>query len=555
MINKVGLQKIKCCACVLFLSVLMTGCADKEKTEKIENVQKQITWQEKEADFREGKHERSEKYPAVFKTYVTESEQVALHIRQDCFEEESAKQAWSKVQKDYRRMVEKLQLEEPEKIEVYLVAEEAEEDMVVDGKKLYCALSEFTDESYLEGMTQVVFGVKEPWQKKGMKGYLLEEEAEEEVLKDYYSGEKNLNVLSMFAAYFNVVFTDEETRQYAEKTAVAFTNYLINTYDVQIWKESGAEEAYRNEWLEKLGSGTTYSRKYNLDMLVDAEYGRNKKYAFTATLPNGSTFYVNTMQGEIEKAEDIMRVVDGIQKGVDLIFERIKKEAPGVLEDVKANWENGIGYRFGDDIEGAYEILEDKHCNCYIGRIEAVLHETVHGLIPVGNRGVWQYEGIAVLLSVNIDSLLWNNYGFYSYIAEEATWEENEDDKALRESVVQYYMEKEERPSKEEELNMELVYEALGYTLLNYPNLNVTTPPMAHLSIAESARKKAIVKGDALTYPEAYYVIHTMVDEFGMEKVLRFCLEQESFDRAFGVEETEYINGVSKRIRLERIRN
>lgn len=497
--------------------------------------------------FENGKHERDDNYTSAFNTYYTICNNIEFNVEEKIFDQEFATNLYNKVLTDYHTINNSFGIESA--LKIFVVEATITGEIYSNKGELFCTAQAINNQSYRSSLISAYLKITEPWQITGAYEYVYGESIDNSsLLKEYYDNEDNLMTLSLFAAYFNNGFSDENTIAFADRTAISFTKYLINQYDVETFLSCENSVYYRQQWLNIIGVNKNYDMPYNLDWLDGALYSHSNEYPLIIITNNriynlspisesiSSTGYILT--DSFDTPELIIKRISDYNSSILDVLSYIRDNAPVNYPQILSIWESTIYYYFDDGFSHSYAVPLQKEV--YLKETGDFLHETIHILIPevTGEKQIWKTEGIAEYFYCLSNVLTARKIRSYqSLILDSEVFDG--DNRLFLESVQNYYLLNKPYPLSSEDFDYALFYEAIAVTTLTQSELNITNTPVAVLSVADW-RNISVYQGypgNNLTYPEAFLLAKYITDIYGLDLMISLCLNSSpySFEQTLNI--------------------
>jgi len=414
----------------------------------------------KEVSFQEGVHTRNDGYDRQFNTYYTSNDDFEFHIKSSVYDEETAKSLYNTVQADFNILKSYFSIDT--QIKIYVEQSTLTKDVFVNENNFYCTIDDIENKAYLYGLVSAYLGITEPWKIYGICNYIYESEIDTSILTDYYNDEENMLTLSLFAGFFNIAFSDENTIDIAIKTAKSFVTYLIEQYGMDTFLSCDFSENYRQEWLNSISINKNYNIPYDLSWLNGAKYTKTDLYPLVINLQN-RIYYLSPITSNrvsFDTPQSVIKALCDYQVGMANILSYIQANAPTQYANVLSNWESKITYYF-------YESSGKSHASTstneiFITQLRALFHESIHILVHplVGQSEAWKGEGIAEYLSFldgTINDLENIAYLYLTVDTEELVG----DDLIFINMIREYYFSKAPYPQGPDDTNHALFYESI----------------------------------------------------------------------------------------------
>jgi len=492
-----------------------------------------------EITFQTGRHIADESYYDTFNLYYYETDFIKFYVQSNVFDLASAITLFEKVEDDYNavRLVFNIQ----PVIIIYVVDELGPTGILGTNGEVFCLVDDITGGSFRSVfVSQFLGGMTEPWKMIGASELVFGLIPEEQMLLTYYSSNENIMTLSLFAGYFYEAFSDIDTLQMAQLTAISFTQYLISHYGTEVFLSCQLNDEYRQEWLSSIGSDLQYHFDYNLSFLDGAIYSSSESYPLIIKTEH-KDYYLSVMEKTLDSPEKIMEMFSNFGVGMESVLSSIETNSIQYYAQITSAWNsNVISYYFNEDLPTSY--ADTFHRSIYLQSPMSIIHETIHMLIPieVGNPQIWQYEGISTFFSFFGNQNSCDLEPYYLYLTLDSQLLSG-DDKVFLEELQNYYLQQEPMPFTLDDFNYQVFYEAMAVVPIVNPDINITEPKIALYSISMWRYElfHSIIandQGNDLTYPQAYLFTEYMIETYGLDTFLSYCLTPlTTFDEIFGI--------------------
>ena len=498
---------------VAMLASICLGCA---------NISSKL-----EPTFAEGKHLRNDGYGATFEVYSAQGVDVILNVQKSIFEQQSAADFLHTIERDIRNFEETFPKLEAPVLSVYLV------DKTIDGyvcqydKSIYCTEADINNKTYFDALTEALFDFQQPWMIEGAAAFVSERNVDETALRAYYSTKHDSNILSLFAGYFCEDFATQEELQVAKDTAAALAKYVIENYGMKSFL-SGVTAEQKQAWLLSIGATEVYANE-DEESFKDYTYSYSKEYPLIVTTVQ-AVFYLRKIPGDVETVEQVMRVLRETEKCIIGMKQFIKDNAPQSYELIKETIDEPIHYYFqAYPINGRDGLASEYGKKVKLSATWAIPHETAHILIPAqGSSSTWRYEGIAEYLSYTIAPDARDREVSYSEFLQMAGTEHSKFAKLM----LRYYLTHAQYPKSADEFDLANFQRAIAAITLAYPDLNIDSLGIKFKEPVKEFKQED--PGNGLTYPQAHLLISYLIDQYSLDAVLEFCLNDSAFEDDFG---------------------
>ena len=510
--------------------------------------------------FKEGEpHASTMEYRLYFDTLTSTVENCSLNIQNKIFTDELGLTLSEKVADDLSAISNVSPVEFSEHT-IYVVDETLTGGIQVIDNKVYCTSEDITSGAYREALAQLTLGFSEPWKGVGLAGYIFGEAADEAFLRSYYSEAEELDVLSLFAAYFIDAFANEEEMNIAKQTAVSLTTYIIENYGIEKFiTEDG--QSYKQSWLSALGVEREYVDPY-AGYFDGYRYSVTKEYPLIVTTKRSDVFYIKPIihdtasysgyqsgfysGSDFDTPQYVRSFLYKAEADMQAILNGIAKEAPKYVQIVLDNYEAPISFYCGKSQSVAW--VEPRKIEIADG--ESFVHETTHLLFPyrVSYSGaIWKYEAIPHYLELLFTEIGDEDRAETYKLLTESNWVETYygEDPEVRDhlkEVTEYYdfikkiyFAYAGMPETPDDVDLIAFYRACGDAeLYRYAVEGITlfrSTPFAELY------PYAVIAGNGneLTESEAHSFREFLVEKYSLSNFIGFCLDELTFEEAFGM--------------------
>lgn len=508
---------------LFILATSILGCASKE-------IQTEVEAKIEVPAFSQSYSSRDELYPVSFKVYSAEDEEFKLSIGDAIYEPDEAAVFYKCVRKDIN-LAGDVFGERVVPVSFYLVEEPYDGGCYARGNRVYCTIEDVREKNYRLPLMQACLSLTEPWMAEGAAAYVFGEKPDNAVLLEHYTSTEDIDILSLFSAYFYPTFASEEEMKIAKGTAASLTTYIIDKYGVGSFLESN-ETSYRREWLQSIGVDREYSDEH-ISTLGGLLYSHTKDYPLIIK-SNDATFYFQIIPEYMETVEQVKSVVTDVLVGSELIMEHLRVNAPRNYERLKDNLV-GVQIYFKTELSGGYMfgIADPDSKEIEVRHASVVIHELMHIIIPRvwGDKSRWQFEGIAEYFQYDVYPTYTLKERHYANL----TWDSSgTDDCSKATSLCQdHYLLHVPLPQSPEDMDVGLYIEAMGTTALLHTELQCDSRMFR--SVSEIAGRKEIESvGNELTYEQSYLFISYLIDKYSLDTVLDYCQNNADFEAIFG---------------------
>ncbi len=475
-----------------------------------------------------------------FESGVLKKGQVTLHVEGDAgSSKEEIEELYHIIDADYQ-ILQSLWKKKP-KIEIYVIQDDyilgSEHGTYIDGK-IICNPDILQDGRYKVFLTAAYLNTTDAWKQYAACQYAFSMWQPNQVdFANYYLNDENLPALTLFTAYYDRNFSDPETIEIAKQTAFAFGDFVLTKYGLKDFLSADLCE-YREEWLESIGIKNRFELPFDLSWLNGARYSRHLSlYPLIIETKNRTyfldAFHSDTPRTSFDSAERVLyHLSSGYQECLKFL-DYIHKNAPKMYSSAARRFQDKLEYYITDrEIRTCCDVTNRK---IYLLDPSEYIHETMHAvtLSEDPTDGAWLGEGVAEYLSRYVSDHIsgFNDRFYLSFTSTDLSGSIKE----FADTVKQRYDQMGGQWTDPETFDFALMEEAIGMTTILTPEFKskitfpyATTPISGYYSGVSPKND-----GNGLTYPEAYAFTKYLIDEFGLEKVLRCCISYD-FTKTFG---------------------
>lgn len=397
-----------------------------------------------------------------------------------------------------------------------------------DDNSFLCTSEQIRTGEYRPALLGALYGLTEPWQQYGLCCYVFGDD-ESIDLKAYYAKAENLPTLSLFAAFLNPTFADEQTISAAKATAAAFTRYLLSAYDFNSFKSCGFSEEYRNKWLASIGVVQTYASICDFSYLDGLTYSKTSEYGLVMK-KNNHTFYLNPLD-DLQTPTEVACAFENYYTGMENMLSYIEQNAPKTYPKIQAAWDSKLSFYINYDAVNSYQIGDA----VIIWRLGDWFHETAHLFTAraTGSTECWKEEGIATYLNCFTGSVF-DTDGMYQLYHVDLSKQEPSAAKDALQWVMDYY----NLHKTTDDYDALLFVNGFGLFPGANPNADVTGFEIITRSCAERRNQFgenwSKTNGNELTYSQACMLLEYMIEQYDLDRVLEYCMSMETYEEFFG---------------------
>ena len=471
-----------------------------------------------------------------FETVLLQSDRIDMYVKASEYSESDCEELFQQICNDIELITSKTGC--TGKRVVLCLADSATVNYyTVEGAELYCTFQQIVNGDYRWRLLEEMYDLHDYGMLTGLSSYLFLDDREKEAcnLTDYYADPAHLPVLSLFAAYFNEAFADDETVTAAEETARQFAGYILGAYGMERVLSCGFSEEDRTEWLRSIGVSETYHNVYETDFLKDIIYRKSNQYPLI--LRCGAHRYNFIPITNFSTPAEVWKALSHYDTGVHNMLEYIRENAPSSYDRVLANWQSPLSTTFGNQVSGE----SSGHIN--IGRLTDWFHETAHFLLERQEEkdGIWTQEGMATYLSCFAKETLDGDI-YYTLLTLDYTQFDESESKDIALWLIDYY----HMHWTQERYNQLTYFRGWGI----FPNAaDLPVPEEFHIIIKSCADRRNEISGgnytnqdgNDLTYFQAMLVLDYLSEQVGFEKVMDYYFNDTGFHEQFGMEYAEVL--------------
>lgn len=484
-------------------------------------------------------HTYTTDFRLYFDTMTAQTGRCTISIQKQIFTEELAADIVSTVSADMDKLQMLLGGEASALGEciLYVVDKTPKGIQFFDGR-LYCTGEDVLSGKYLAGLTIVLLPGHEIWKSVGLAELVQGRDVDTTALTKELAVLDDLDILSLFAAYFHPDFATEAERQTATKLSVLLCDLVLHQ------DGAGASAlvntpcyAQRQALLDDLGVARTYADPYQ-GFDETYTYTSSLWYSFEAANARGDTFFIRPPLYGMETPKKVRRFFYEAAMAPQVILEGIRADAPAFYEEIRQHYQQPIIYRIEPDQKGSFSNYAPPELILRAGG--TVVHETAHQLVPVTYHymrfqpSMWEYEAIAEYLTYTYFTPGEHQEIFYDDLMEstekklaDTQNQEEYEELSLKAAARKLYFDACGVPASIEDFDAQAYIKArvkamhqLPYALPFYRrSVNGT-----YASTGPQARAVASANGNELSYDEAHCFAAYLIGEYGLNEFLRFCM-------------------------------
>ena len=418
--------------------------------------------------------------------------------------------------------------------------------------RVYCRAEDILSGEYLEYLVAAALGLEERWKAIGLVECLTgETEGSKLALRLYFSWSADMELLSLFPAYFTDEFTSSRERELAWQTAGWLCRFIVENYGYSaLAGEVG--DALKSEWLLSIGVDRAYTDPYR-GALDGFSWETSTKYPLILTTQKGDTFYLTALKGDMDDSEDVRAFLYEAIVGPQQVIDGLRADAPEYAAYMQENFARPLKYYIEPDSPD-YSYANWAAQEIHVGFTSSIIHETMHILTRVYATHeryymeMWKVEGLAEYLTLKYGSSMNRKEGIFWEMTEYDTMPSEQDDErtAFLKEVVRngYEFYREEAgglPECAEEVD-ELLYSlsmAKALQLSQYDEWNSVGDAFSELNSRSVSQRFA----NGLTYNESLSFSDYLIRTYSLEKFLDFCMDETHFEDFYGISYEEAMEG------------
>lgn len=420
---------------------------------------------------------------------------------------------------------------------IYIV-EKALNGIQVWNDCLYCTPEDILSGAYHESLINVSL-TTELWKQVGLSRSLFSTEpVDAEQIATYLENAEDLNILSLFAAYFVEDFAAEEETSIAEEIAQLLCDHVITTHSGAMLVEEACIDC-RQELLDELGVDRTYMDPYeNFDQ--DYEYGSDSSYPLIVTTTRGDVFYITPLPGDTETPTAVRKLLYDAWKGPQVILEIVKAEAPEYAETLAQNYSGPFTCYLEPQRTEAetgsvtYSLMREIH----LGARTSIVHEIMHIIVPIEHQIAeqWKYEAIATYFTYKVPDLWGMLYD--AYFPEgglQAKDYENEEGYLFDQKIIELYCSEAGYPQDIGEFDIGVFNKAVVIaTYFTENSLPSVSEAYQMTGISNAIKANG---GNELSYWEVAAFSDYLIRTYSLSTYLDYCLDVDTtFEKTFSMD-------------------
>ncbi|MBQ9949645.1 MAG: hypothetical protein IJO93_02865 [Clostridia bacterium] len=451
-------------------------------------------------------------YGVTLNYTAMQSDNITLAMESGIYTQATATALHERVAQDYAQIAKYLGSKAKDDITVYVLPNTPSDTSFSNGNELFAKLESINSGTYIPTLIGIITGESEPWKCYALQAVIFDEKTEDKKLAKFYSQEENMNVMSLFSAYFETAFSDKRTMDMAKETAFSFGKHIASEYGKDAILSASDTEQYANDWLESIGAKCKYTEKYDVSRYKNAVY--SPKYSLV--LENDTEIlYMNAVEGKLQTAEDVMHMIDMHTKNSAYVSKLIKEKAP----DFSDEYEKRKNDKKTIIINGTVTNTDYAQRRAEILPV-TLSHDVVSMNIYNENGAKWAHSGLALYLTLDHNMLVLKESRYASFFTEYPMQTASE--AAFAKEVAEYYTDKAGVPESAADLDEHVLFEAMAVVSLRDAKWKIIVSGLVSRELDDSG----------FTLPEAYLMTKYIIDEYGLENMLKYT-EGEDFRDVF----------------------
>lgn len=498
--------------------------------------------------FTEGEpHTDTLDFRLYFQTMSGTFDSFIVNIQQEIYTEEAASDAVNTIYRDIKTLKKVIGKSDISLAECVLyIVEDTPKGIQVFGSRMYCTLDDIREGSYLEALAGIVLEADESWKGIGIAQLVREKEPDEQAVVSYLESAEDLDILSLFAAYFHSDFAGEEERETATALAGMLCELVLEEQGADVLLGTSCVE-YRQKLLDRLGVGRVYSDSFQ-GFDAGYTYSGNPWYSFVVTTPRGDEIYVQPLSNDVGTPKEVRCFLYEIGAAPQAILEGIRADAPEYYDMIAENYREPITYYCSTtDSSLSYTVAATREI--YLYHTWNASHEIVHIMVPsIDESNMWKSESIAEYLSQKYYPPKYFEEFYFGALREKTEadlWEmDDEEGYKIASWVVasnNVYLSEYGMPADVSEFDLREYYNARVKAF--YRNFSEAYPAPSISTVYSTSFLGYVLNpenGNELSYEEAACFADYLVDKYSLGDLLRFCLNPEiSFEEFYGMDYDE----------------
>ena len=482
-----------------------------------------------------GIHASTIDYMDEFEVYSGMLEELSVHIEDTVYSDSLASDLCVAIENDLQALHQiGVFLNENE---IYIVESLKHSEMLFTGTRFYCTADQILSGEYRRMLVDSFtdFDYKEIWKLYGYTGYIFHEWPDDSGLAEFYSREENLDVLSLFVAYFHEDFTSDQELEIAHNTAVSLTKYVIDEFGSATFFNSDCNSC-KQAWLNSIGLEVSYDDPY-FQTLNAYTYTQHDYYSFKIETDNGVILYCEPLAGDMDTPLELREFLYDIHIGMEEILSILKHEVPESFPSLLENLEDPINLYF-DGKEQSYTTRSGRQI--HLNHSAAFFHEIFHLLIPTTFDGEsWRNEGICNYLNwryyqSNSQKELYYTILINAYSASDMQFEVGSYESLYVDTAINFDL-TEGIPAEYSDLDLYAYFRVMAQVQTAYIENGMENLPAVSPVYAWATGTIKRNEGNELTDIQATYFTEYLICNYSLDVFLNSCINKVPFEDAFGV--------------------
>lgn len=484
-------------------------------------------------------HSRTDDCPMSFKYLAYEYNNATFCVEVDVCDSNQLKDLSEKLQQDIDSIINFVGKSNCTHINVYII-DDSKADVSFNGDgAVYIPLHELRETDYRVALCKAILQTCEPGIANGIVELIFNGNVNEEEIKGYLSSCEDLSILGLFGAYFSSAWSSDEEISIAKKLAAGFCSYMIQENDLNyLLRETTSGDKIR--WLNYLGVQRNYDSEVEI-LQKQWKFHYEKGYASMIETPT-MTFYLNPKSnGTFNTANDVqvfMLRATSWQKDIISYLNAIDTYAA----NPPTNDADHLFIRMDETAHGGHKVVLGREMT--INVISDLEHLFVHSYADsITESSLWQAEGFAEYVVYVAVPNEYKKENIFPQLVTDKPY--NEYYRLLQE----LYTSSADLGANASSVDLRLYMDCASYLALSYPNLSeyeYTQWPTVKLSDVNRNYTK-LPEGGELSYAQAGSYVAWLVDNYGIEKVVRFVLQgggTEIFSRPYAFLKQQWMDSL-----------
>lgn len=396
------------------------------------------------------------------------------------------------------------------------------------GNVVYCRTEDVLSGAYRPLLICAALGTEEYWIGVGLAGCIWGGSTDQAALSAHYAA-GDLGVLTLAVPYFIDDFATPEEIAVARATAVALCRYVLSNHGCETLL-TGDGTALRREWLQAIGVDRQFDDPCSVS-LHQYSFRASANYALVAVDPHGNTVYLAPM-ADMATADEACWFLHDLLAGPEALFSLMESEAPQYAALLRSRY-GKLRVYCGQD--GSWAVPEYREIRLALG--SGFMHELTHILVPPAGANhyttMWQYEGLCY----------WAGYQVYPMQAQRAQIHQAlqlfagmsdplTPNHRFSTLATGLYLQDMPLPERPEAVVVARYAHAMALVPLRWPDAAPDSAWAATIQDSYPGLRNA--NGNELTDYQSFSFTAFLIDRHGLPTFLRFCIDGDSFESAFG---------------------